>query len=175
MAGRYATALFDLAEETGALDAVASDLARLAALIRGSADLTRLVRSPVFSREEQARAMDAILARLSVNPLTRKFIGLVAEKRRLFALLDMAAAYDALLAHKRGEIKARVTAAHPMNDAQTTALKDTLRATFRSEVKLEIAVDNRLLGGLIVKVGSRMIDSSLATKLNKLKLAIREA
>jgi len=175
MAGRYALALFDLADETKALDPVASDLARLTALIRGSADLARLVKSPVFSREEQGRAMDAILARLGVNPLTRKFIGLVAEKRRLFALLDMAAAYEALLAFKRGEIKARVTAAHPLSDAQTEALKDTLRNAFHREVKLEIAVDNNILGGLIVKVGSRMIDSSLATKLNKLKLAIREA
>ena len=175
MAGRYATALFELADEAGALDKVAADLGRLAPLIRGSDDLARLVRSPLFSREEQSRAMDAILVRLGVNDLTRKFVGLVAEKRRLFALLDMAAAYDALLAFKRGEIKARVTAAHPMNDAQTQALKDTLRNAFHREVKLEVAVDERLLGGLIVKVGSRMIDSSLATKLNKLKLAIREA
>jgi len=175
MAGRYATALFDLADEAGALDAVAQDLSRLSTLIRGSADLARVVRSPAFSREEQGRAMDAILARLSVNPLTRKFVGLVAEKRRLFALLDMAAGYEALLAHKRGEIKAKVTAAHPINDAQIQTLKDVLRASFHREVKLEVAVDERLLGGLIVKVGSRMIDSSLATKLNKLKLAIREA
>jgi F-type H+-transporting ATPase subunit delta len=175
MAGRYATALFDLAGEAGARDAVSADLTRIVALVRGSADLARLVRSPVFSREEQARAMDAILARLNVQALTRKFIGLVAEKRRLFAVIDMAAAYEALLADKRGEIKARVTAAHPMSDAQTQALKDALRSAFHREVKLETAVDERLLGGLIVKVGSRMIDSSLATKLDKLKLAIREA
>lgn len=175
MAGRYATALFELADEAKALDAVSGDLTRLVALVRGSADLARLVRSPAFSRAEQGRAMDAILARLNVHPLTRKFIGLVAQKRRLFALLDMAAAYEALLAHKRGEIKARVTAAHPMSDAQTQALKDTLRNAFHREVKLEIAVDERLLGGLVIKVGSRMIDSSLATKLDKLKLAIRGA
>jgi F-type H+-transporting ATPase subunit delta len=175
MAGRYAIALFELAEEARALDPVAEDLNRIVALVRGSADLTRLVKSPAFSRAEQGRAMDAILSRLKVNPLTRKFIGLVAEKRRLFALLDMAAAYEVLLAHKRGEIKARVTTAHLLNDGQIQALKDTLRAAFHREVKLEIFVDNRLLGGLVVKVGSRMIDSSLATKLNKLKLAIREA
>ena len=175
MAGRYATALFDLAEEAGSLDAVAADLSRIVALVRGSADLSRLVKSPVFSREEQGRAMSAILERLNVNGLTAKFIGLVAEKRRLFALVDMATAYDTLLAHKRGEIKARVTASHFLNDAQIQALKDTLRNTFHREVKLEIFIDERLLGGLIVKVGSRMIDSSLATKLDKLKLAIREA
>lgn len=175
MSGRYATALFDLAEESKSLDTVAQDLTRLTALIRGSADLGRLVKSPVFSRAEQGQAMAAILERLGVSPLTKKFVGLVAEKRRLFALTDMATAFDALLAFKRGELKARVTSAHPLSDGQIIALKATLRATFKREVTLDTAVDNRLLGGLIVKVGSRMIDSSLATKLERLKLAIREA
>jgi F-type H+-transporting ATPase subunit delta len=175
MAGRYATALFELADEAKALDKVAEDLRRLGELVRGSADLARLVKSPQFSREEQARAMDAILQRLGVNPLTQRFIGLVAQKRRLFALLDMIAVFDSLLSFRRGEIKARVTAAHPLSAAQTQALKDMLRASFHREVQLEAQVDERLLGGLIVKVASRMIDSSLATKLDRLKLAMREA
>lgn len=175
MAGRYATALFELADEAAALDAVAADLDQLARLVRGNADLLRVVKSPLFSREEQGRALLAILERLGAAPLTIRFVGLVAAKRRLFALLDMIAAYKSLIAKKRGEITARVTSAQPLNDVQRQALGDLLRMTYKRDVKLEAAVDEALLGGLIIKVGSRMIDSSLSTKLDRLKFAMKEA
>ncbi len=175
MAGRYATALFELAGEANALDVVAKDLDELGALIRKSQELARVVRSPLFSREEKGRAMGAILERLGASALTRKFIGLLALKRRLFALPDMIRSYRALLAQKRGEITAHVTSAHPLDTQQKNALSDILRATFKRDVKLATAVDEGLLGGLIVKIGSRMIDSSLSTKLDRLKLAMREA
>lgn len=175
LAGRYATALFELADEAGALDAVSADLTRMTALVQGSADLARVLKSPVFSREEQGRALDAVLVRLGVNPLTRNFIGLLAQKRRLFALLDIAAAYDALLSVKRGEIKAKVTSARALSAGEVAAISDILRIAFRCDVKLQNAVDPRILGGLIVKVGSRMIDSSLATKLDRLKFAMKQA
>lgn len=175
VAGRYATALFELADEAGALDAVASDMMQLAGLVRANPDLARVVKSPLYSRDDQARALDAIAERLGASPLTRKFLGLLAQKRRLFALLDIAAAYDALLSAKRGEIKAKVTSALPLRDHEALAISDILRVAFRRDVKLENAVDPRILGGLIVKVGSRMIDSSLATKLDRLKLAMKQA
>ena len=175
MAGRYATALFELADETNALDAVARDLGQLAEMMRASKDLVRVVRSPLVSREEQARAMAALLDRIGAHDLTRRFVGLLAQKRRLFALADMIRAYRALLAQKRGEMTAHVTSAHPLDSEQRAALSDILHVTFKRDVKLETTVDQNLLGGLIVKVGSRMIDSSLATKLDRLKLAMREA
>lgn len=175
MPGRYAIALFELADESGALDAVAGDLDSLAKLIAESADFALVIKSPSFSREEQGRAMEALMTRLNAHALTRNFVGLLAQKRRLFALPDMIRGYRQLLAKKRGEMTADVTAAHPLSSAQRDALSDILRVTFKRDVKLNLTVDERLLGGLIVKVGSRMIDSSLATKLDRLKLAMREA
>ncbi len=175
MAGRYATALFDLAQEANALDAVAKDLNSLRGLIDGSDDMKRLVRSPVFTADEQTGAINAILDRLSVHALTRKFVGLVAKNRRLFALRDMARAYAALLAKHRGEMTATVTSAHPLSDAQVTSLKATLKQSFKLDVNLTTDVDPALLGGLVVKVGSRMIDTSLKTKLDNLQLAMKEA
>ncbi len=175
MAGRYATALFDLARDSNALDPVAKDLAALRELIQGSDDLRRLVRSPVFSAEEQTGAMNAILDRLSVHELTRKFVGLVAKNRRLFALQDMTRAYATLLAKHRGEMTATVTSAHPLTDEQVSALKATLKQSFKLDVNLTTDVDPHLMGGLVVKVGSRMIDTSLKTKLDNLQLAMKEA
>jgi F-type H+-transporting ATPase subunit delta len=175
LAGRYATALFELATEAKALDAIASDLSRLKALIDGSADLARLVRSPIFSREEQGRAMDAVLARLNVNPLTKNFVGLLAEKRRLFALTGIVAAFDKLVAHQRGEMTAEVTSAQALKPEQRTALMGTLKDAMKRDVRLTERVDPTLLGGLIVKVGSRQIDSTLKSKLVRLERAMRGA
>lgn len=175
LAGRYATALFELATEAKALDAIASDLSRLKALIDGSPDLARLVRSPIFSREEQGKAMDAVLARLNVNALTKNFVGLLAQKRRLFALTGIVAAFNALVARQKGEMTAEVTSAQALKPEQRTALMGTLKDAMKREMRLTERVDATLLGGLIVKVGSRQIDSSLKSKLVRLERAMRGA
>lgn len=176
LAERYATALFELAEEAHALDAVAKDLAAIRTLIDGSDDLKRLVRSPVFSRDEQGDAMGAILDRAGVNALTRRFVLFVASQRRLFALQDMARSFAKQLADKRGEMSAQVTSAGALNAAQLSALKATLKTAFGGrDVALEARIDPSLLGGIVVKVGSRMIDSSLRTKLNNLAHAMKGA
>ena len=175
VAGRYATALFELADQAGALDTVAADLQGLSGLIDTSVDLKRLMRSPVFSTDEQAAAMSAILTKAGVQTLTQNFIGVVIANRRIFALQDMIRAYGQLLAQSRGEISADVTSAHPLGDPQVAALKEALNAAMGRDVQIETRVDKELLGGLVVKVGSRMIDSSLRTKLNNLKFAMKEA
>jgi F-type H+-transporting ATPase subunit delta len=175
IAGRYATALFDLARDQGKLDAVAVDMASLARMIAESADLARLVRSPVFGREQQSKAMAAVLAQAGVDDLTAKFVGLVAQKRRLFALADMARAYRLLLAAHRGEVAARVTSAYALSDAEMAAIRAELSAAMKTDVDVERVVDPAILGGLIVKVGSRMVDSSLRTKLRGLRLAMKGA
>lgn len=175
MAGRYATALFELAEGEGSLDAVAADLKLIEALINESAELRRLVESPVFGADDQGRAFAAVLERAGVRGLVANFIGLVIRNRRLFALPAMITAYTRLLADKRGEMSADVTSAHPLSEAQIASLKQALKAATGRDVQINTKVDEGLLGGLIVKVGSRMIDSSLKTKLSSLKLAMKEA
>lgn len=175
IAGRYATALFELAHEQGKLDAVAADMADLARAIGESADLRRLVRSPVFGRDEQARAMAAVLQGAGADELTLKFVGLVAQNRRLFALADMARDFRRLLAAHRGEIAASVTSAYELSDAEVSAIKSELSAAMKTDVDVERVVDPAILGGLVVKVGSRMVDSSLRTKLQGLKLAMKGA
>jgi len=175
MAGRYATALFELAESEGSLDAVAADLARIRALLEESDDLRRLVLSPVFSADEQGRALGAVLDRAGIKGLVANFVGLVVRNRRLFALSDMIAGFTGLLARKRGEMSADVTSAYPLSDAQLASLKSALKTATGRDVQINTRVDAGLLGGLVVKVGSRMIDSSLRTKLNSLKIAMKEA
>jgi F-type H+-transporting ATPase subunit delta len=173
LAGRYATAAFELALEEKALDALAADLARLRGLLEASEDFLRLVRSPVLTREEQSKALEAVLERVSAHPLTRKLILLLAQKRRLFALGDIIRAFESLLASHRGEIAATVTSARPLNGEETAELKRLLKEKFGREPQLETHVDPKLLGGLVLKVGSRMIDSSLRTKLDGLRAAMR--
>jgi len=175
IAKRYATALFDLAEEAGALDAVNADLKSLRQAIETSADLARFVRSPVISREEHGKAMGAILDKMGVQALTKNFVALVAANRRLFALVDMVKAYGHLLAAKRGEITAKVTSAHALSEPQLEKLKATLKAKLGQDVAVDAMVDPEILGGLVVKVGSRMIDGSLRTKLQTLQIAMKEA
>lgn len=175
VAGRYASAVFELAADDHALEAVERDLARVEALIEESADLSRLLRSPVYSRAEQSRAWAALLERLGAHTLTRKFIGVLAAKRRLYALREVIRFYNALIARRRGEITAKVISAEPLDADERARLIQELKASFKRTVKLDASVDKRLIAGLVVRVGSRMIDASLATKLDRLKLAMKEA
>ena len=174
VAGRYATALFELAHEQKALEQVAGDLNRFGEALDAFDELVRLVKSPVFTAEEQGRALAAILEQLKIDGLTKNFLLLVAKNRRLFATPDMIRAFRAMLARHRGEVSASVTAATKLTESQVTALKQALQAALGQEVMLEERVDPGLLGGLVVKVGSRMVDTSLRTKLNSLKVAMKE-
>jgi F-type H+-transporting ATPase subunit delta len=173
MAGRYAAALFDLAKEERQLPQLEADLKAFQAMLDESADLRRLVRSPVISAEDQAKALGAILARAGLSGLTANFFKLIARNRRLFAVGDMIRNFRALLARERGEVSADVASAHALTADQLTALKDALRVQIGKDVQVNTRVDPALLGGLIVKVGSKMIDSSLRTKLNNLKVAMK--
>ena len=174
MAGRYATALLELAEEAGSIDNVMADLDALSALMADSADFSRLVKSPVFTAEEQEKAVTAILATLCISGLAANFVKLVARNRRLFAVPGMIKAFRAIAAEQRGEVVAEVTSAHDLTDAQRAELASTLKDVAGKDVTVNITVDPSLLGGLVVKIGSRQIDTSLKTKLNSLKLALKE-
>lgn len=173
IAERYATALFELAESQNALDQVAGDLKTLKTMIRDSADLARLIDSPVLSRAEQGKAIVALAQAAQFSPLTTNFLGLAAKNRRLFALAGMIEAFLGRLAAKRGEVSAKVASAVPLSQAQLETLVSTLKTTFGGNVAVDVNVDPGLLGGLVVKVGSRMVDSSLRTKLQHLKLAMK--
>lgn len=173
IADRYATALYNLAESNNALDQVASDLKTLKAMIRDSADMRRALSSPALTRADQGKAMAALAKKAKFNGLTVNFLGLAAQNRRLFALNGIADAFLARLAAARGEISAEVASAVPLTDAQLNSLADTLKAAFGGNVAMDVTVDSSLLGGLVVKVGSKMVDSSLKTKLQHLKLAMK--
>jgi F-type H+-transporting ATPase subunit delta len=176
MAGRYAGALFELARDSKAIDAVKSDLDRFDALLNESADLKRLVRSPVFGADEQLKALSVILDRAGISGLAANFLRVITTNRRLFAVHDMIRAYRALVARHRGEVTAEVTVAEPLNDSNLGALKDALKnVTGGKAIDLDVKVDPAIIGGLIVKVGSRMVDTSLRTKLNAIKFAMKEA
>ncbi len=175
MAGRYATALFELALESKKLKKVEADLRKFNALLEGSKDLQRLVRSPVFSAEDQRRAIAAIASRAKISGVTANFLQLIAQNRRLFAVGDMIRAFHALAAKHRGEVSAQVTSAHKLSAQQTKALKASLKSAIGQNVQLTSHIDPALLGGLVVKVGSRMIDTSLKTKLDNLQFAMKEA
>lgn len=175
LAERYAAALFELADERHALDGVAGDLRELRAMVQASPDLARLVRSPVLSRAEQGKAIGALAEQAGLSPLTREFLAVVARNRRLFAAPAMIEAYLAKLAERRGEVTAEVTAAQPLSEAQTAALGEQLRRAVGRRVTVDIRVDPSLLGGMMVKVGSRMVDGSLSSKLQRLRLALRGA
>jgi F-type H+-transporting ATPase subunit delta len=175
MAGRYATALFDLAREANAIDTVKSDLDRFDALVAESADLTRLVRSPVFSEEEQLRALSAVLERADIGGLAANFLKLVTSNRRLFAVRDMIKAFRELVAQYKGEATAEVTVAEQLKDEHVRAMREALGSVSGKDVNLDIKVVPAILGGLVVKLGSRMVDTSLRTKLNAIKHAMKEA
>jgi F-type H+-transporting ATPase subunit delta len=175
VAGRYASALFDLAREQRAIDAVAADLDRFDALLQESPDLQRLVKSPIFTAEEQERAVAAILEKAGIGGFAGNFIRLVASNRRLFALPDMIRAYRTLVADHKGIVRAQVTVAEPPSDRIVSDIKSALREVAKAEVDVDVRVDPGLIGGLVVKIGSRMVDASLRSKLNAIKLAMKEA
>jgi F-type H+-transporting ATPase subunit delta len=176
MAGRYARALFELALEAKSVDAVKADLDKFDALLSESADLHRLVRSPVFGAEERARALAAILAKAGIGGLASNFLLFVASNRRLFAVRNMIRDFRKLVARWRGEVTAEVTVAEKLSDARLEELKGALKSiTGGKSVDLNIKIDPAIIGGLTVKLGSRMVDSSLRTKLNAIKHAMKEA
>jgi len=174
MAGRYATALFELALEAHSVDDVKADLDKFVALIDESRDLARLVRSPVFSSDDQTRALTALLAKLAIAGLTAQFLKVVASNRRLFAVHDIIKAYRALVARHKGELTAQVTVAEALSESHRTALTEALKSVTGKDVGLDVKVDPAIIGGLVVKLGSRMVDSSLRTKLNSIKHAMKE-
>jgi F-type H+-transporting ATPase subunit delta len=175
MAGRYALALFDLAKEQHATDAVAADLQNFRALVAESSDLLRLVKSPVFTAEAQVKALAAVLARAGVGGLAANFIKLAAAKRRLFAIDEMIAGFNKLNDTAKGIVRADVTVAEPLSSAHLEALKKALVGISGSpSVEIAVAVDRSIIGGLVVKLGSRMVDSSLRTKLDTIRTRMKE-
>ncbi len=174
VAQRYAAALFELAVEVDVVDSVEADLNTFDTLVAESEDLRRLVRSPVFSADDQISALKALSAKAGLGEHTTNFLMLVAKKRRLFAVTEMIAGYRWRASRHRGEIAAEIISAEPLSDAQISDLTEALRGATDKTVKLHQAVDASLIGGLIVRLGSRMIDTSLKTKLNSLKIALKE-
>lgn len=173
-AGRYATALFQLALESNALERTEADLAALRAALTASADLRMLIASPLFSRDDQARGMAGVAAAMDLAPMTRNVIGLMAQKRRIAELPHVITMFGALLAEHQGVVEAEVTAARALSKGQVTALTKALKAAVGKNIKLTQLVDDSLIAGVVVKVGSKMIDTSVRTKLANLKIAMKE-
>jgi F-type H+-transporting ATPase subunit delta len=171
--GRYALALYQLAQEEQAVDETGGELERFQGLLDSSDDLKRLVKSPVFSADEQISALQAIFSAVGISGIAGRLILLAAKKRRLAAIADMIQAYRALVAHARGEITADVISAEKLSGPQVEMLKNELTATMGQNVMLVTHTDRALIGGLILKVGSRMIDDSLKTKLQNLKMTMK--
>lgn len=174
VAGRYAAALLDTATQENQLGAVEQDINAIGAMIEESEDLRRVVRSPVFSADEQSAALDQVLKQAGAAPLTMNFFKLLARNRRLFAAQDIIRSFKALASEARGEVQAEVTSAIALNNAQLDELRTTLKASVGKDVILETKVDPSLLGGLVVKIGNRMVDSSLKTKIATLKTRMKE-
>ena len=176
VAGRYARALFELALDAKSVDAVKADIEKFAAMIADSADLNRLVRSPVFGAEERSRALAAVLVKAEIGGLASNFLMFVTANRRLFAVGDRIREFRKRVARWKGEVTAEVTAAEQLSDAHLEAIKSTLKSiTGEKSVDLHVKIDPAIIGGLTVKLGSRMVDSSLRTKLNAIKHAMKEA
>ncbi|MCX7283076.1 MAG: F0F1 ATP synthase subunit delta [Novosphingobium sp.] len=173
LSGRYASALFELANEQGQVASVERDLETLDAALRESADLQSLISSPQLGREEAGRAIDAVGSVIGLSDLTKKFIGVLAANRRLSDLPGMIRAFAQIAAASRGEVSAEVTSAHALDDAQIAALTEKLKARTGKSIKLKTNVDPDILGGLVVKIGSQMIDSSIRTRLNSLATAMK--
>ena len=173
IAERYATALYELAEADKQLDTVAADLSGIKTMIVESNDLRRLIRSPLIDRDQQSAAIAAVLAKAGVSDLTRRFVGVVTYNRRLFVLPQIVDGFLALLAARRGEITAEVTSANKLDARHIDALTESLRRVVGGKVTVDLKVDPNILGGLVVRVGSRMFDSSLRTKLQRMQLAMK--
>ena len=175
VSGRYATALFELARDEKSVDAVLADLTKFEAMLNGSADLKRLVRSPIFGADVQGKAIATILDDAKITGISAKFLKLLTANRRLFAVSDVIRAFRALVAKFKGEATADVTVAEPLSDKNLDALKTALKSVTGKDVALNVKIDPAIIGGLVVKLGSRMVDSSLRTKLNSIKHAMKEA
>tara|TARA_B100001142_G_C14288415_1_gene637927 strand:+ start:702 stop:1262 length:561 start_codon:yes stop_codon:yes gene_type:complete len=173
LAGRYATALFELASADKLLDQVVEDLLRLDAMIKASNDLERLIRSPIISRHDQGRTLETILKSSKMCKLTMKFVGTVAKNRRLSSLSEIIAAYNNLLAFHHGKSSAEVVTAITLTDKQISQISKSLKKVIGSDVAIKAKVDESVLGGLIIKIGSQMIDGSLRTKLQQLRFAMK--
>lgn len=174
IAGRYAQAVFDIAREDGSIDSLADEVASLAAVLKESADLRDMLASPMLSRDEQARALGAVAARMGLGATLRNTLALMAENRRLFALPQLVARLGELIAEVRGEVTADVVSAQPLSDEQSQRLTRTLAEKSGKTVKLNARVDEGLIGGMIVKLGSRMIDTSVRSKLASLQNVMKE-
>ena len=175
VSGRYATALFELARDEKSIDAVKADLDRFEAMLADSADLKRLVRSPVFSAGEQTKALTAILDKAEIAGTSAKYLKVLTANRRLFAVAAVVRDFRALVARFKGEATADVTVAEALSDKNLDALKTALKAVTGKDVALNVKIDPSIIGGLVLKLGSRMVDSSLRTKLNSIKHAMKEA
>lgn len=174
VSGRYAKALFELADEQGALDAVGDALGQIREALAASADLSALIKSPVVGRDEQAEAMAKVLEAMKIGAPVSNLVALMASKRRLYVLPQVIAGFNDLLATKRGVTSAEVVSAKPLTKAQQEALEATIKKTVGANVALEVTVDEALIGGLVVKVGSKMIDTSIRSKLASLQTAMKE-
>ncbi|PIO99281.1 F0F1 ATP synthase subunit delta [Pleomorphomonas carboxyditropha] len=174
VAERYATALFELASETGELEIVEADIARFETLRHESADLRRLMKSLVFTTEDQLKAISAVVEAAGLGRTVSNFVKLVAANNRLSNLPDMFRRFRQLLADRRGEVTAGIVSAIPLSDGQLADIKGALADISGKSVHVELDVDPSLIGGLVVKLGSRMIDTSLKTKLDALKIALKE-
>ena len=175
VSGRYATALFELARDEKSIDAVKADLDKFDAMLGESADLKRLVRSPVFSADMQLKALAVVLDKAGISGIAANFLKVLPANRRLFAVGDVIRAFRALVAKFRGEATADVTVAEKLSDKNLDALKTALKSVTGKDVALNVKVDPSIIVGLVVKLGSRMVDSSLRTKLNSIKHAMKEA
>jgi F-type H+-transporting ATPase subunit delta len=175
VSGRYATALFELARDERSIDEVKAELDKFEAMLAGSADLKRLVRSPVFSSDVQAKALSAVLDKAGISGTSANFLKVLTANRRLFAVDQVIRAFRALVAKFKGEAIADVTVAEALSDKNLDALKASLKSVTGKDVSLNVNVDPSIIGGLVVKLGSRMVDSSLRTKLNSIKNAMKEA
>jgi F-type H+-transporting ATPase subunit delta len=175
VSGRYATALFELARDEKSIDAVKADLDRFAAMLAESDDLKRLVRSPVFAAGAQAKALGAVLEKAEISGIAANFLKVLTANRRLFAVSDVIRAFNALVAKFKGEATADVTVAEALSEKNLDALKVALKSVTGKDVSLNVNVDPSIIGGLVLKLGSRMVDSSLRTKLNSIKHAMKEA
>ncbi|SFG05811.1 ATP synthase F1 subcomplex delta subunit [Novosphingobium sp. CF614] len=171
--GRYASALFDLASENGVVSAVEDDLEKMDAAIRESGDLAVLIRNPQVSREAAGKVMEAVAGVLGLTDLTKNFLGVLASNRRLSALPAIIHAFAAIAAAQRGEVTAEVSSAHALGDDQIEALRQKLEIREGRKVKVKASVDPDLLGGLVVTIGSKRIDSSIRTRLNSLAQAMK--
>ena len=174
IAGRYAQAVFDLAREENLLPAIGDDIDRLEQALRESADLRSLIASPIYSREEQGAAIGAVAQAMGLSPVMRNVLGLMAQKRRLFVLPQLIEVLRTRMSEARGEVAAEVVSAQPLSAEQQARLTQTLSAKAGKAVRLQSRVDPSLIGGLVVRLGSRMIDTSIRAQLGRLQNMMKE-